>query len=65
MSVKQSTPPLPEQRRMEIFQALVEAQDQGMGVAPSRKHIADRFDVSEAQVVDIEREGLDAMWPPL
>jgi hypothetical protein len=55
----------PEARRMEIFQALVEAQDQEVGVAKSRQLVADRFGVSESQVRQIEQEGLDREWPPL
>jgi hypothetical protein len=55
----------PEARRMEIFQALVEAQDQAVGVAKSRQLVADRFGVSELQVREIEQEGLDREWPPL
>jgi hypothetical protein len=57
--------PLPEPRRKEIFLALVEAQDQGMSPAESRKAVAERFGVSEGQVRQIEREGLDNDWPPL
>ena len=55
----------PASRRKEIFLALVEAQDGGASVAESRKLIAERFDVSEQEVRDIEREGLDHGWPPL
>jgi hypothetical protein len=55
----------PEAQRKEIFLALVEAQDQDVGVARSRKLIADRFGVSESQVKLIEQEGLDHEWPPL
>jgi hypothetical protein len=55
----------PEPRRMEIFQALVEAQDQDVGVVRSRKLIADRFGLSESQVKQIEQEGIDREWPPL
>jgi hypothetical protein len=50
---------------MEIFQALVDAQDQEMGVARSRKVVAERFGVSESQIKEIEQEGLDRQWPPL
>ena len=57
--------PLPEPRQKEIFLALVEAQDQGMSPAGSRKAVAERFGVSEGQVRQIEREGLDKDWPPL
>ena len=57
--------PLPEPRRKDIFLALVEAQDHGMSPAESRKVVAERFGVSEGQVRQIEREGLDNDWPPL
>jgi len=55
----------PEALRKEIFHALVDAQDKDMTVTQSRKLIAERFNVSENQVRDIEREGLDGQWPPL
>lgn len=51
--------------RKEIFLALVVAQDQSMSVSESRKEISQRFDLTEAEVVRIEREGLDNNWPPL
>jgi hypothetical protein len=60
-----SDEPLPEPRRKEIFLALVEAQDQGMSPAESRKVVAERFGVSEGRVREIEREGLENEWPPL
>ena len=57
---------LPEERRKEIFLALVEAQDlHEFSVPQSRKLIAERFSISEAEVRQIEREGLDQIWPPL
>lgn len=56
---------LPEERRKEIFAALVEAQDQDMGVPQSRKVIAERFGLTDAQIRQIEREGVDQQWPPL
>jgi hypothetical protein len=59
------TPELPEDRRKEIFRALVEAQDQNATVAGSRKTIARRFGITERQLLAIEREGLDGTWPPL
>jgi hypothetical protein len=55
----------PEAMRKEIFHALVDAQDQEMSVAESRRWIAERYGVSEEQVRLIETEGLDAQWPPL
>jgi hypothetical protein len=57
--------PLSEPRRKEIFLALVEAQDQDMTVAQSRKVIAERFGLTERQLKQIEQEGLDGEWPPL
>jgi hypothetical protein len=59
------TPELPEDRRKEIFRALVEAQDQRVSVAESRKAVASRFNITERQLREIEREGLNATWPPL
>jgi hypothetical protein len=50
---------------MEIFQALVEAQDQEMTVPQSRRTVAERFNITENQVRQIENEGLDRQWPPL
>jgi hypothetical protein len=54
-----------ESRRKEVFLALVTAQDQEMSVERSRREIAQRFGITEAEVVRIEREGLDNDWPPL
>jgi hypothetical protein len=56
---------LPEPRKRDIFRALVEAQDGAMTVAQSRAAVCERFGVSEAQLRQIEREGLDGEWPPL
>lgn len=57
--------PLPEPTRREVFAAVVEAQDGGANVAQSRVQVAERFGLSESVVRVIEREGLDAGWPPL
>jgi hypothetical protein len=54
-----------EERRKEIFLALVDAQDREMDVAQSHQFVAQRFGVSKSQVRLIEREGLDHQWPPL
>jgi len=56
---------LSEEKRKEIFLALVEAQDQEIGVAQSRKLMAERFGVTSSQVKEIEQEGLAQQWPPL
>ncbi len=57
--------PLSEACRKEIFEALVDAQDHELTVAQSLKLVAERFGVTEGQVRQIEREGLDNDWPPL
>jgi len=51
--------------RMELFRALVEAQDQEVGTVRSRQMIAERFGVPENEVRRIEEEGLQEEWPPL
>jgi hypothetical protein len=56
---------LSEDARKQIFLALVEAQDQSLGVEESRLQVAQQFSVSSNQVRLIEREGLDEQWPPL
>jgi hypothetical protein len=56
---------LSEPARKEIFSALVEAQDQEMPVAESRREITRRFAISDEVLRAIEREGLDNDWPPL
>jgi hypothetical protein len=56
---------LTENRRKEIFLALVDAQDHEIDVAQSRRLIVQRFAVSESQVRQIEREGMENQWPPL
>ncbi len=50
---------------LEVFRALVEAQDGGMSVEASRQHVAERFGVTLSQVRQVEREGMDNEWPPL
>ena len=42
------------------------AQDTGlMSVAQSREKISKDFDITDAQLRQIEEEGLDKEWPPL
>jgi hypothetical protein len=55
---------LSEPVRREIFSALVDAQDQEMPVAESRREIARRFGITDEDLREIEREGLDNDWPP-
>jgi hypothetical protein len=57
---------LTSQQRQEIFHALVTTQDLGIMTVPqSVQHVAKQFDVTEAQVKQIEEEGIDKEWPPL
>jgi hypothetical protein len=60
-----TTVDLPEPRRKELFRLLVVAQDYAMTVPEARKMLCDLFGLMEAQVLRIEREGLDGKWPPL
>jgi hypothetical protein len=54
------------QQRQEVFHALVTMQDLGlMSVGESRQHIEKEFEISEAQLKQIEEEGLENEWPPL
>jgi hypothetical protein len=53
------------ERRMEVFAALVAAQDQGASVATSRHLIARRYGMPVEEVTQIESEGIDQQWPPL
>ena len=65
MSDKPASIPLSDERRQEIFFALVTAQDQSMDVAQSRQYVAQHYGVKEDDVRQIEREGIDKNWPPL
>jgi hypothetical protein len=56
---------IPLERRMEIFQTVVEAQDQGLSTVQARRQAAKQFAVSETAVQRIEEEGLQGEWPPL
>jgi hypothetical protein len=54
------------QQRREIFAKLVATQDTGlMSVPESREHVTREFDITEAQLKQIEEEGLEKEWPPL
>jgi hypothetical protein len=56
---------LPVERRMEIFYAVVEAQDRALGTVRARQLVSRQFGVSENDVRPIEDEGLQQEWPPL
>jgi hypothetical protein len=54
------------QQRKEVFHALVTTQDMGMMSVPeSRQQVGKHFDLTEAQVRQIEDEGIEKEWPPL
>ena len=53
------------QQRQEIFYDLVRTQDEVLNVPRSRQIVTERFDITEAQLRQIEDEGLDKEWPPL
>ncbi|MFN4258572.1 MAG: hypothetical protein ACK4RK_04695 [Gemmataceae bacterium] len=54
------------QQRREIFRALVATQDMAiMSVPQSRQHISKQFEITDAQLRQIEDEGLEKEWPPL
>jgi hypothetical protein len=57
---------LPIQLRREIFAVLVSTQDEGrLSVAESREQVSKKFEITDAQLRQIEEEGLDKEWPPL
>ena len=57
---------LTTKQRQEIFHALVATQDLGLMTVPeSVQHVIKQFDISEAQLRQIEDEGIDKEWPPL
>jgi hypothetical protein len=53
------------QQRRDIFHALVTTQDVVMNVPRSRQIVTERFEITEAQLRQIEDEGLEKEWPPL
>jgi hypothetical protein len=54
------------QQRRDVFHALVTTQDLNlMSVSESRQHIEKQFDITDAQLKEIEEEGLENEWPPL
>jgi hypothetical protein len=56
---------LPEERRMEIYQALADEQDLYEFTAEqARRRIISRYGLSEARLLEIEREGREKLWPP-
>jgi hypothetical protein len=56
---------LSEQLSKEIFLALVEEQDAGASPAVSKEIVAKRFGISQNELAEVERQGLNFTWPPL
>ncbi len=57
---------LTTQQRQEIFHNLVATQDLGMmTVSESVQHVVKQFEITEAQLRQIEDEGIEKEWPPL
>lgn len=56
---------LTDEQRKEVFRVIVETQDQGMSVADSRRQVASDYSLSEGEIRDIERAGIEGKWPPL
>jgi len=54
------------QERKNVFQSLVLKQDAGiLSVPESRQEVSREFEITDAQVRQIEEEGLEKEWPPL
>lgn len=51
--------------RREIFNVLVQTQDEIANVAESRRLVSQEFGITELQLRQIEEEGLEHQWPPL
>lgn len=54
------------QQRRDIFQELVTTQDKlpPLNVPKSYKIITEKYEITEAQLKQIEEEGLEKDWPP-
>jgi len=56
---------LTQQQRQEIFKDLVMTQDVVTNVRKSYQMVTEKFEITDAQLRQIEDEGLDKEWPPL
>jgi hypothetical protein len=53
-------------QRKEIFRSLVTTQDSGVMTVPqSVQHVSKQFEITEAQLRQIQDEGIEKEWPPL
>jgi hypothetical protein len=53
------------QQRKEIFRALVTTQDGGATVSDSIRDVSQQFQITDAQLRQIQDEGIEKEWPPL
>jgi hypothetical protein len=53
------------QQRKEIFRSLVTTQDSGSAVSDSIRSVSQQFQITEAQLRQIQDEGIEKEWPPL
>lgn len=56
---------LTSQQRQEIFHTLVITQDAVVNVRKSYQIVTEKYELTDAQLRQIEDEGLDKEWPPL
>jgi len=56
---------LTTQQRQEIFKDLVMTQDVVTNVRKSYQMVTEKYEITDAQLRQIEDEGLDKEWPPL
>jgi hypothetical protein len=52
-------------RMMQAFKLLVVAQDLDMTVDESRTMVAELLGLTDAEICQVEREGIGRGWPPL
>jgi hypothetical protein len=54
------------QQKKEIFRTLVNTQDLGlMSVTESLQHVAQQYQITDAQIRQLQDEGIEKEWPPL
>ena len=53
------------ERRQQVFADVVAAQDEGLSVLAARARVCKQHDLATEVVKDIEREGIENVWPPL
>jgi hypothetical protein len=65
MPKKQQTNDLSEELRQVIYQALADEQDlYEFTLQQARQRITSRYGITEKQLLEIESEGREKLWPP-